>query len=364
LWEVFPAIVIKEQGMKNKLTERWKSDGLWKQKWETVMKCFLGENKFEKLDKSYYLENGYLDLRGFDFGQRVDFKEYSDKDYSELSLKSLGVIRGIDFVNVDFSYADFSGRSINNCKFNNCIFNYSNFRGILEQQCEFFNCNFYKGTFGGFLGCGESLYKNVIFDGVNMKDTWMNLPNFEDCIFENCKLKEVHFKGSHFRRVKFNGKVAEIVLQPKTEEPTSSIYYKSKYERWNAVNPMRIDFSEAELMDIRVWGECDFSNVILPADGNGYIVFNVAKAKKVIEEFRDNNQTSEKFFNRLLKFGFYCAPQGTKVKILGLGDISLYMEEITDEEERQLALDNWMRLRDELLSKNLMTNKSNATWNH
>jgi len=43
---------------------------------------------------------------------------------------------------------------------------------------------------------------------------------------------------------------------------------------------------------------------------------------------------------------------------------SLYMEEITDGEERQLALDNWMRLRDKLLIRNLMTNKSNATWNH
>jgi len=58
--------------------------------------------------------------------------------------------------------------------------------------------------------------------------------------------------------------------------------------------------------------------------------------------------------------------QGTKYKNLYnfLLSKGLQMEEITDEEERQLVLDNWMRLHDELLSRNLMTNKSNATWNH
>ena len=77
--------------MKNKLTERWKNDSLWREKWEIVMKCFLSSENIGKFDDSYYLPNGYLDLRGFDFNKRMDFAKNTDKDYSSLIRETFGL---------------------------------------------------------------------------------------------------------------------------------------------------------------------------------------------------------------------------------------------------------------------------------
>jgi len=150
--------------MKNKLTERWKNDSLWREKWEIVMKCFLSSENIGKFDNSYYLPNGYLDLRGFDFNERVDFAKYTDKDYSSLIRETFGIIKKKKFENVDFSYVNLCERRMKNCQFINCIFNSSDFSGIQEFECQFINCNFYKGKFNGFIGVGQSLYKNVLFD--------------------------------------------------------------------------------------------------------------------------------------------------------------------------------------------------------
>jgi len=87
--------------MKNKLTERWKNDSLWREKWEVVMKCFLSSENIGKFDNSYYLPNGYLDLRGFDFNERVDFAKYTDKDYSSLIRETFGIIKNKKFENVE-----------------------------------------------------------------------------------------------------------------------------------------------------------------------------------------------------------------------------------------------------------------------
>ena len=44
-------------------------------------------------------------------------------------------------------------------------------------------------------------------------------------------------------------------------------------------------------------------------------------------------------------------------------DIASYIIEVSDEAEKLLAINNWLKLRDELVIRKLMVNKTNAKWN-
>lgn len=49
--------------------------------------------------------------------------------------------------------------------------------------------------------------KYVQFQSVKMHRTQMWWPNFEDCLFQNCNLRGTDFGGTHFKNVKFVGKL-------------------------------------------------------------------------------------------------------------------------------------------------------------
>ena len=44
-------------------------------------------------------------------------------------------------------------------------------------------------------------------------------------------------------------------------------------------------------------------------------------------------------------------------------DIASNIIEVSDEAEKLLAINNWLKLRDELVIRKLMVNKTNAKWN-
>lgn len=135
------------------------------------------------------------------------------------------------------------------CEFYDCIFDNVKMLNIREAQCSFRDCIFRKGIYRGFLGSGESHYKNVQFQSVKMHGTQMWWPNFENCLFQNCNLRGTDFGGAHFKNVKFVGKVDNVWFRGKVPDryKEDCRWRPEIDERWEQVFPMEVDFSEAML---------------------------------------------------------------------------------------------------------------------
>lgn len=330
---------------KASLVERWKSDAKWKQRWEHIARWLFGNNEaMDMAEEMEYTSDGYLDLRGFP----MDWEPKRDRQRPDLLQDARGVIINKIFERVDFSYANFNSRYMIKCKFRNCIFDNTMMHNITEKQCSFIDCIFRKGVYGGFLGLGESEYKNVQFLSVKMYKTWMCWPDFEDCLFHNCNLKATDFGGSHFKNVKFVGKVEDVWFRGKYECPKQGEYYESKYERWNKIVPMEVDFSEAELSYIGVEDCCDLSRIILPNDGSCYIINNIQNMRTALE---DNKKISN-ISNILLRF--HLRDREGK-GILCLVDVYKYIEKYVEPEEQKEIYNLCKEACNDLLNKGILT---------
>lgn len=315
------------------LIKRWENDTVWKCRWEHIVSWLFGKNEENNwLNELEYTSDGYWDLRGFSINFDVDFKKYTDRKKEDLMKDSRNLISNKEFEKIDFSFADFTGRCIKNCKFYNCIFNNTIMCDITESQSEFVDCVFKRGIYGGTLGLGGGKYKNVQFQSVKMHRTQMFWPDFEDCLFQNCNLNGTDFGGSHFKNVKFVGDIKNVWFRGKLEASKSGRYWESKYERWNRILPMEVDFSEASLRYIAVSDFCDLSKVILPKDGSCYLIPDMERMRGDIRKRQSEKNT--KLLDIFLKFHLR-KMEGEKMGILCLNDVYKQIEKYIDQEDWQ-----------------------------
>ena len=104
----------------------------------------------------------------------------------------------------------------------------------------------------------------VTFDQIKLSSITMFYPDFENCRFENCNLKRTEFNGAILNHVQFIGLVSDVkfrgryvlrdVMPPEDFDP----------ERMYQLNPMIVDFSEAEITYSMFTDACDLIRVILP----------------------------------------------------------------------------------------------------
>ena len=339
--------------MKNKLITRWKTELLWRYKWETITKWIFSSKEIMDEDKILEFTMGNnLDFRGYSLKAGRDFSEYSDMEYEDILQESKGLISNKKFINIDFSYADFSGRYFEKCEFKNCVFKYTNMRNINEEECKFSNCYFFKGYYNASIGLGESFYENIEFDSISISGSLMFWPNFKNCIFKNVKLKGVDFGGAHFENVKFIGKVEDVWFRGKKEAYKKGRYWETKYERWNKINPMRVDFSDAVLSYITVSDYCDLSEVILPVDKSCYLINDIRKMRNYIE---NRLLESESDFLKLLLKLQISEKEGEKMSILCLNDLYNQIKKFIKKENQIDALKLWEEISTDLLKKNILS---------
>lgn len=335
------------------LIERWKNDTVWRRRWECIASWMFGVNEDDGwMEEVGYTEKGYLDLRGFPISLHVDLKEYTYLKKEELMPDPRGLITNKRFEKVDFSFADFTGRFIGHCEFIECIFSNTVMCDITESECSFVDCVFTKGIYGGTLGLGGGSYKNVKFQTVKMYKTLMFWPDFEDCLFQNCNLRGTDFGGSHFKNVKFIGKVDHVWFRGKYEASESGKYRESRYDRWSQITPMEVDFSEASLKYIAVSDFCDLSKVILPKDGSCYVIRDFEEMRKDIRKRQSRKE--EKLLEIMMKFALR-EYDGERMGILCMNDMHRYIEKYIDEVDRQRNYDLLIEICDELLQKGILT---------
>ena len=341
--------------MKNKLIERWNKDDSWILRKVEIIEWILGEKSdLNKLNSYHSTPEGKLDFRGFSISPGFNSVSTANQ-MLENKVHRAGTVENIIFENIDFSYANFENILFSKCKFIQCIFAHSRMISIHEEQCEFSNCTFKKGAISGWLGMGESIYRNVSFDSVKLVGINMSWPNFEKCQFVNCDLKRTDFGGSHFDGVKFIGKVEDVWFRGilKADEKNNR-YWKSSYERWNTIKPMKVDFSDATLTYIDFSDYCDLSEVVLPKDGSCYLIQDVA----VMRDCLENYKVAEKEINIvlldiLLKYHLI-KRAGEKMSILSLNDLNEQIKENILPEEQESAIKSWSTICEDLLKKDIL----------
>ena len=337
------------------LIERWRNDPAWRHRWERIaLWIFGGSEVIDIIEDLEYTPDGYLDLRGFPINSFVDIQEYTNLQRANLIQDSRGLISKKRFEKIDFSYADFSGRYIEKCKFFDCIFGNVKMLDIQEAQCSFRDCIFRKGIYGGFLGMGESRYKNVRFQSVKMHRTAMWWPDFEDCLFQDCNLKYTDFGGAHFKNVKFIGKVEDVWFRGKMPERYKSNckWMPDIEERWDRVLPMEADFSEATLSNLTISDFCDLSEVILPSDGNCYLIPNLDAMRNDIG--KRLKKEKKRLLEELLEY-YLTERENQNMKIFCLNDVYREIQKDFAPEEQQESYDLCKAICNDLLNKGILT---------
>lgn len=340
---------------KKALLDRWKNDAIWKRKWEQIALWIFSENEvIDTVEDMEYTPDGYLDLRGFPINLFIDIQEYTNFQRADLIQKIRGLISNKRFEKIDFSYADFSRRYIKKCKFYDCIFDNVKMPDIHEEQCSFRDCIFRKGSYGGALGLGESHYKNVQFHSVKMNRTQIWWPNFEDCLFSNCNLRGTDFGGSHFKNVKFIGKVEDVWFKGKMSDDYKSNckWMPDIEERWDQVFPMEADFSEATLSYLTISDFCDLSEVVLPSDGSCYLIPDLNAMRDDIG--KRLKKEKKRLLERLLDY-YLMERENQNMKILCLNDIYREIQKDFAPEEQQESYDLCKEICNDLLSKGILT---------
>lgn len=164
-------------------------------------------------------------------------------------------------------------------------------------------------------------------------------------------MKKADFGGALIENVKFTGAVCDTCFRGKYRItgvlPPPGIDYK----RLSKVNPMNADFSKAVISYTLFTNGCDLSNVIMPDDGNHYLIKNIKKVKEFTDRFCANLSDEEKGFFSIIQDVYLFQREGERMKILNRGD--WYNSMTRDENLRKnasLIFDEFMnQLKDEEL---------------
>ena len=256
---------------KKELMERWHTaEG--SEKREAIIYA-LGQNI--SLDKLGFVESVHCryDLRGIKFDIKTNLEHVS--------------LRGIDF-----TYADFNHMMILHSEVEDVIFDECDATGVSQYNCNFRNCSFIKTNIqdAGF-GIWGGIYENLVFEKAKLKHSRFYRPIFRQCQFLQCKLDGVDFGSSHLIDVKFTGKLDDVWFRGIDQEEQGLTFRTEEH----GLNPMIVDFSEAELWDLALSNHCDLSKVILPKEG-GYLLvrnwYNLVESLKqrVDEVFLDKDE--------------------------------------------------------------------------
>lgn len=240
--------------------ERWKTaDGIYKR--GQIINSLLNNKPIEKLPFIEQID-GYYDLRGIYFENKT-------------------ILKKVEIKNIDFSYSNFNCLLLDQCRIENIIFDMCDCVEMVQYGCYFEKCRFTKTKFlnAGF-GIDGGKYKNILFEESNFEGAFFYYPDFEDCTFMNCKMEGVDFSASHLIDVKFIGKLDDVWFRGESPIPKTQ---KKMKETGRGLNPMIVDFADADLWFITFSDHCDLSRVIMPKDGEHYLINNIKKVIQYLE---------------------------------------------------------------------------------
>jgi len=241
----------------------------WKINTDTKLEIFnrlINKESFS-IDSVIPRVEGRIDIGGIQYKQRFQFKYET--------------ITSVEFVNVDFSGADFCKLLFEGCIFKNCLFDGTTCKDWGLHGCEIVDSKFIQTDLSNSaFGLKEGMptrFKSTEFIKTNLKSSSPGDSVFEDCLFDNCKLNKVHFRGTKIRKSKFKGKL------------NGTIFWRESYTDGLEGELENVDFSEADLRMVE-FSELNLREVTFPANEDHIVVHDYRNTlKKLCEKFKGHD---------------------------------------------------------------------------
>ncbi|HRF82549.1 MAG TPA: pentapeptide repeat-containing protein, partial [Flavobacteriales bacterium] len=226
--------------------DRWKK-GIGKEFADHLLKWGRSGNGLVISESPFGMtEDGLLDFRGLQFGQRVELLR-------------------VEFKAADFSKAQFKDARIGLSTFTDSLWEKSDFRGLVESGSKYIRCRFTNCAINGsFIGYKGTHFDTCFFKGCNFKRTSFIRPEFDDCIFDNNNFNGCDFFGSSFERCEFNGVLKDVRLRGGFPLPD----FESKYGKSRPNKMLNVSFKNADLIEMTYSDRCDLSTVTVPIVGD------------------------------------------------------------------------------------------------
>ncbi|MDY7077417.1 MAG: pentapeptide repeat-containing protein [Chloroflexota bacterium] len=246
------------------LVERW-SRQEWRGRYRQLLACWQARRELGQLSLPQHA--GRWDLRGINLEIESPVPgniELPNGLVVDFVRGPRPIFKGVQFCDVDFSYANLGRAVFEGCSFSNVLLREANGSGVNDQGSTFQDVDLFKADWrNATLGLDGARYEQVSFQRTDLRRVHCYRGYFVDCDFSNARLEHVDFQVSHFVRCKFKGKLKRVWFRGYYALPNhEKTYGKTEF------NLMKdIDFSEAELWDVVFTNNCDLSQVIPPQDG-------------------------------------------------------------------------------------------------
>ena len=204
---------------------------------------------------------GRFDLRGLMVGELQTKRMRPFDLFLARELTGQTVIRGAHWQSIDFSGSDLRNVVIQDSHIDNCVFDGCRCDGWRVWSSEFTSSSFgatsLRGASLGGVSRGKlrCVYRDVVFDGSDMRLGACAAAVFEGCSFRDVRIENVDFQSSVFEDCSFSGLLQSVAFY--RLDPTQDGFPPNEMKN--------VDFRGATLREVEFRG-LDLADVILPDD--------------------------------------------------------------------------------------------------
>lgn len=263
--------------------DRWKN-GVGKEFADHLLKWGRSGNGLVVSESPFgETEEGLLDLRGLNFGQRVELLR-------------------VEFKPADLSKAQFREARIGLCTFTDSLWKAADLRGFVESGSKYCNCQFINCSIrGAIVGHRGSQFALCKFLKCNFNRASFIRPQFDDCVFDSNNLSGCDFFGSSFERCEFKGLVKDVWFRG----GFPLLDFEAKYGTPRPNKMLNVSFENANLIEITYSDNCNLSSVKIPSAGQFALLSDwlnrLLELEKQSESWPDSERKDAHFFVKICK---------------------------------------------------------------
>lgn len=200
---------------------------------------------------------------------RTDLRDFPLNLAAQRTSRGGRLLKGLRLENVDLSGADLSGVRLEDSTFENCLLDRAVLENLTDLANRFFGCSFSSTSWrNAGIGYGGSTFAECSFYRAEFKGAVFIRGEFDDTVFNECRLDGIDFGASSFCRCVFTGTLRDVWFRGRFPN-------RAKTRRFGKPRPNKmeqVDFSSANLRDIIFSDCCGMGSVVLPDDGRHHLL--------------------------------------------------------------------------------------------
>lgn len=174
------------------------------------------ENVTEKLE----MYSGRFVIDSFDVQNAAAFpnnllKNLKLRYFSRSHITKWKSYKRLHFKNCNLSGVTMLGGKIEGCVFEACNLDRISFFGTAISNTRFEDCSLKSAHMGGHIPVlrQECSFEQIEFDCSNLEASTHSDEKYTNCIFRNCRVDGVEFRGAVFKDCKFTGKLRNVLFE-------------------------------------------------------------------------------------------------------------------------------------------------------